>query len=597
LFPLRESSNDRAWPSKDDLKRYRRMEVETIFRPHPALSFNNRSHSWLPIGSVDDPAQISIMPSLPAPFASAHAKQSACSRSWTGSVLVRRGLNAGAVKFMSDGKGRRVGARLAAGIGLSLWPQACTVGPDYTLPPAPEPAAYKELPSAERKGWKVATPSDHLDRGPWWTIFNDAKLDELERQVVISNQTIAAAEAAYRQARTLIQQAQAGWFPAITASYKVTRSETGSGAYTTTTSGISRTITSSNLSANASWDIDVWGRIRRTVESNIAGAQVSAADLANATLSAQATLAQAYYNMRALDTLESLLEATVKQFKKTLVITKNQYAAGVVSKADVVTAQTQVLSTEAQAINVGVSRAQFEHAIAVLIGRPPADLSISKGKLATFIPKIPVEVPSVLLERRPDIAASERLMQQQNALIGVAIAAYYPDISLSGAFGFVGRGPLAVSLANEVWSLGASVLQVAFDAGLRAAQIEAARAAYEQSVATYRQTVLTAFQQVEDQLAALRILARQAKVQDEALKAAQEQVTIQLNQYSAGTAAFTAVAIAQTTLLNNEVAALTIREARFLAAVTLIEALGGGWYKTFLPTTQELFEANPLIPK
>jgi NodT family efflux transporter outer membrane factor (OMF) lipoprotein len=494
---------------------------------------------------------------------------------------------------MSNGRGRRLGARLAAGIGLSLSPQACTVGPDYVRPPAPEPAAYKEIPNAERKGWKIATPSDHVDRGPWWTIFHDAKLDELERQVVISNETIASAEAAYRQARALIKQAQAGLFPTITADYDVSGSHTGSAAG----GSISRTIVSSTLATNASWEIDVWGRIRRTVESNVAGAQVSAADLANATLSAQATLAQAYYNLRALDTLESLLDATVAQFKKTLDITKNQYAAGIVSKADVVTAQTQVLSTQAQAINVGVSRAQFEHAIAVLIGRPPADLSISKGKLATFIPKIPLEVPSVLLERRPDIAAAERLMQRQNALIGVAIAAYYPDISLSGAFGFAGQGPLAVSLANEVWSIGASAMQIVFDGGLRAAQVEAARAAYDQSVALYRQTVLTAFQQVEDQLAALRILARQAKVQDEALKAAQEQVTIQLNQYSAGTASFTAVAIAQTSLLNNEVAALTIRQARFIAAVALIEALGGGWHKTFLPTTQELIEANPLIPR
>jgi NodT family efflux transporter outer membrane factor (OMF) lipoprotein len=480
-------------------------------------------------------------------------------------------------------------ARLLSGLVIAIVPQACTVGPDYVTPPAPEPAAYKEL-----KGWKVATPRDDLDRGAWWTIFNDPTLNELEAQVQISNQTIAAAEAAYRQARALIKSAQAGLFPTITANYDVTGNHTGSAV---TGTGIARTIVTSTLAANAAWDLDVWGRIRRTIESNAAAAQVSAADLANATLSAQATLALAYFNLRALDTLKVLLDRTVAEFKKTLVITENQYAAGTVSKADVVTARTQVLSTEAQAINVGVARAQFEHAIAALIGRPPAELSIARRSLATNLPKIPVSVPSALLERRPDIAAAERAMQQQNALIGVAIAAYFPDISLSGAFGFMGRGPLAVSLANEVWSIGASAVQVLFDGGFRGAQVEAARAAYDQSVANYRQTVLTAFQQVEDQLAALRILAQQAKVQNDALKAAQEQVTIQLNQYRAGTTDFTAVAVAQASLLNNEVAALTIRQARFLAAVSLIEALGGGWDMSELPTISQLEAANPLIPR
>lgn len=471
---------------------------------------------------------------------------------------------------------------------MAVAPQACTVGPDYVRPPAPEPSTYKEL-----KGWKVATPIDDLDRGPWWMVFKDPKLDELERQVEISNQTVAGAEGAYRQARALIKEAQAGLFPTITVNYNVTGAHTGSAAGT----GISRTIVTSTLAANATWDIDVWGKVRRAIESNVAAAQLSAADLANATLSAQATLALAYFNLRAADSLQVLLYETAAEYKRTLQITQNQFAAGTVSKADVATAQAQLLSTEAQAINVGVARAQFEHAIATLIGKPPADLAIPKGTLASKVPNTPVSLPSTLLERRPDIAAAERMMQSENALIGVAVAAYYPDISLTGAFGFMGRGALAVSLAHEIWSIGASAVQVAFDGGLRSAQVEAARAVYDQSVAAYRQTVLNGFQQVEDQLAALRILAQQAKVQGEAVKAAQEEVTILLNQYRAGTAAFTAVVVAEAMLLSNEVTALSIRQSRFLAAVTLIEALGGGWDMSLLPSQKELEEANPLIPR
>jgi NodT family efflux transporter outer membrane factor (OMF) lipoprotein len=488
---------------------------------------------------------------------------------------------------MSSCPDHRWTLRFAAGCVIASMLQACTVGPDYLRPEAPEPARYKE-----RTGWKLATPADTADRGRWWSVFADSRLDTLLQQVEISNQTVAAAAAAYEQARALIRQAQAGFFPVVTANYSVTESRLGS---TTGSGGVSRTLLTSNLNAEASWVIDVWGRVRRIVESNVAGAQVSSADLANAQLSAQATLAIAYFNLRAADSLQELLARTVAEYKRTLVITENQFAAGTVSKADVITAQTQLLGTQAQLINAGISRAQFEHAIAALIGLPPADLSIAKGALANRLPTIPVSVPSTLLERRPDIAAAERLMQQQNALIGVAISAYYPEISLGGLFEFAGRGPL--SLANEAWSVAAAATQVVFEGGLRSAQVDAASAVYDQSVASYRQTVLTAFQQVEDQLAALRILARQAKVQADAVKAAQEQVTIQLNQYSAGTTAFTAVVVAQAALLSNQVAALTIRQNRYIASVALIEALGGGWDSRLLPTSVELEQANPLIPR
>jgi NodT family efflux transporter outer membrane factor (OMF) lipoprotein len=279
-----------------------------------------------------------------------------------------------------------------------------------------------------------------------------------------------------------------------------------------------------------------------------------------------------------------------------LEITQHQYDAGTVSKADVATARTQVFDTEAQAINVGVARAQFEHAIAALIGRPAADLTIPVGALGTYLPQIPTSVPSRLLERRPDIAAQERLMQQANALIGVAVAAYYPDISLSGQYGVMGTGIVAASLAHEIWSLGASAVQVAFDGGFRSAQVEAARASYDQSVAIYRQTVLTAFQQVEDYLAAIRIYAKEAKVQAEAVKSAQEEVNILLNQYAAGTVAFTAVVVAEAMLLSNQQTDLTIRQNRFLSTVNLIESLGGGWDISQLPSIRTLERNNPLIP-
>jgi len=473
------------------------------------------------------------------------------------------------------------------GVGFS----GCTVGPDYWRPAAPEPATYKEI-----KGWKRATPIDDRDRGFWWTVFKDPKLDSFEPQVELSNQTVAAAEAAYRQSLAIIKEAQAGLFPTVTVNYNVTGSHAGV-SVGGGSNGVSSTTVISTLAANGSWTLDLWGQIRRTVESDIAGAQVTNAQLADAKLSTQSLLATAYYNLRAADALEKLLNETVVAYKKTLVITENQYKAGTVSMADVATARAQVLTTESSAINVGIERAQFEHAIAVLMGKLPEELTIKPIPLGYRIPDIPVSVPSSLLERRPDIAAAERNIQQENALIGAAIALYYPTVSLSGMFGFTGTGALALSLANEVWTVGAAAVQPAFDADLRDSQVEAAAAAYYQSVATYRQTVLTAFQQVEDQLAAIRILARQQKVADDAVKAAQEEVDVLLNQYQAGTVAFTAVVVGQAMLLADQESSLTVRQNRFLAAVALIEALGGGWDSTLLPGSAALEHINPIIPR
>ncbi len=499
----------------------------------------------------------------------------------------------------------------AAALIIALSSAGCTVGPDYSPEAASVPTKFKEL-----KGWKVAAPRDWVDRGDWWTFYRDPKLALLIREVEISNQTVAAAAGAYEQARAVIREAQAALFPTVTANYNFTRSYTGpkaSGGGISTTSGGAFTgsgtgrgiYTTTYVPAfNGSWDLDVWGKVRRQIESNTSAAQASAADLDNAKLSAQAQLATAYFNLRAADSLRDLLERTVKEYQETYRITKNKYDAGYgpagstcCTAADVALAQAQVLNTQALAINVGVQRAQFEHAIAMLIGRPPAELTIAPHLLTGSIPKIPVAVPSTLLERRPDIAAAERTMQEQNALIGVAVAGYFPDISLSGVLQWIGTHPLPFNVANEVWSLGAAGTQILFNGGLTAAQVDAARAVYWQSVANYRQAVLTAFQQVEDQLAAIRILSQQLGVEQRAVKDAREAVRVYLNQYQAGTIDLTTVVTAETTLLTDEETELTIRQNLFLASVSLIEALGGGWDTNLLPTQKELVRGFSLLPQ
>jgi NodT family efflux transporter outer membrane factor (OMF) lipoprotein len=473
----------------------------------------------------------------------------------------------------------------------------CAVGPDYVPEAAPLAKNFKEL-----KGWKVATPSDALNRGDWWAFYRDTKLNFLIGQVEISNQTVAAQAAAYEQARALIREAQASLFPTLSGTYNATRAYNGPGAGAAgalaTGARLGQYSTTFVPGLSATWDLDVWGKVRRQIESNASAAQVSKADLDNAKLSAQAQLATAYFNLRAADSLRDLLDRTVVQYKKTLDIVQNQFKAGyAVTAGDVATAEAQVFATEAQSINVGVQRAQYEHAIAILIGRPPAELTIGRHLLTGGIPRIPVTVPSAMLERRPDIAAAERTMQEENALIGVAVAAYFPDISLSGLFQWTGTRPLPFNVANEVWSLGAAGTQVLFEGGLRGAQVDAARAVYWQSVATYRQTVLTALQQVEDELVAVRLLTQQLAVQQKAVKDAQQAVDVYLNQFLAGTIAFTTVVTAEITLLADQEAELTIRQNLFLASVALIEALGGGWDTTLLPTKKELEKDISLLPQ
>jgi NodT family efflux transporter outer membrane factor (OMF) lipoprotein len=459
----------------------------------------------------------------------------------------------------------RVKGRWLALTGAMLMLGGCTVGPDYVRPAAIVPAQYKEA-----KGWKLGTPRDDFAKGDWWKLFHDPLLDEYEAQVSVSNQTLKADEANYREAQALIAEARAQLFPTLSFDPSIARS--------------SVTGTSVTAQASASWTIDLWGKVRRTIESQAAGAQASAADLANATLSMQSALATAYFELRETDSLHDLLADTVAQYKRSLDITQNQYTAGTSARSDVITAQAQLLAAQAQEINTGVARAQDEHAIAILMGRPPAGLSIPHGKLADAVPGIPLRLPSTLLERRPDIAAAERTMQENNALIGVAIAGYYPDVTLSGLGGAIGN-PFrsGFGATNPMWSYALSVTQTLFDAGLTAAQVEAARDTYQASVATYRQTVLTAFQQIEDQLVAIRILAKEAGVQVEAVKAAEQAVQIALNEYRAGTQNFTTVVTAEATALADEEALLTTREQRVLAAVSLIVALGGGWDEAKLP--------------
>lgn len=467
----------------------------------------------------------------------------------------------------------------------------CMVGPDYKRPDAPVPGTYKEL-----AGWKQATPNDGINRGAWWSIYNDPELDQLENEVAISNQNVKSFEAAYRAATALVRETQAGLFPTLSLNPSVTRGREGSGGGSSGGGFSSGPRTEYSVEGNAAWTLDVWGKIRRQVESNVAAAQVSAADLANATLSAQATLAIAYVNLHFEDAQQHLLEDTVADFQRALTITQNQYHAGTASSADYVTALAQLQSTQAQLIAVGVQRGQFEHAIAMLTGHPPADVTIPVQGLPQAVPVVPTGVPSTLLERRPDIAGAERTMQQENELIGVAVAAYYPDISLTALGGFVGS-PLSqlFTTANAVWSLGASASETVFDAGARKAAVEAARATYDEAVANYRQTVLTAFQQVEDELVALRVLQQQAVAEDAAVASTRHAVQVAMNAYLAGTTVYTTVITEQTLLLSDQEAALAIQQSRLIASVTLIEALGGGWQASDLPTNFAI-KPGQLVP-
>lgn len=455
---------------------------------------------------------------------------------------------------------------------------ACAVGPNYHRPTAPVPQTFKEA-----QGWKPAEPREAASSSTWWSVYEDPVLDDLERQIDVSNQTLKASEAAWRESRALVSEARAAYLPTVGLTASGTRSSARGSAVTTggttvTTGATGHAANSFQALATASWDVDLWGKIRRTVESQLATAQASEADLAAARLSAQATLAIDYVDLRVADETKTLLDETVAAFQRSLTITQNQYQAGIVAKADVITAQTQFKSAQSQQLAVGVTRATLEHAIAVLVGKPPADFSLAPAPLGAAVPVAPTGVPSRLLERNPNVAAAERTMAAANAQIGIAIAAYFPNLTLTGTGGFASNVVNGLFHApNAVWSFGGNATDTLFDFGLRAAQVRHARAAYDVAVANYRQAVLTAFQQVEDQLATLRILEAQYALQEETVKSANEAVRLTLNEYKAGTVAFTAVVTAQATALADAQTLLSIRQNRLNASVALIQALGGGW--------------------
>ncbi len=456
----------------------------------------------------------------------------------------------------------------------------CAVGPDYKIPTAAIPDTYKEL-----NGWKQAEPKEEFLADKWWEIFKDAKLNTLEEQVNTANQSIAQAESQYKMSQSMVQSATAAYFPTANGTVSTNRFKAASGQ-SVAVSGV-RNLFGGVISA--AWAPDIFGGLRRQTESSTATAQSKAATLHALRLTSQASLAQNYFQIRTLDTQIKLLNYTVATYDKSLTIIKNRYEAGIAAKSDIVEAQTQLESTRAQAINLGIQRAQLEHAIAVLIGKTPAEFSITPETLSTPIPSIPVSIPSKLLERRPDIAIAERTVAAANAQIGVAKAAYFPNLNLAAS-----EGQQSTLLANVItqgaryWALGPASLAIPlFDGGARSAVLQSAIDSYDASVAGYRQAILTSFQQIEDNLAALRILDEEVQVQKRAVDAAHQAVQLTTNQYEAGTVSYLNVMVNQVTALNNDITVVNLQGQRLSATVLLIKALGGGWDKSELPTKEQ----------
>jgi NodT family efflux transporter outer membrane factor (OMF) lipoprotein len=477
---------------------------------------------------------------------------------------------------------------------LSLFVVAgCSVGPKYHQPSVPVPPSYKET-----EIWRQARPDDQHLGGNWWQLFNDPLLNSLEDQVNVSNQNLKAAEAQFRQARAVFKYDRADKFPTVTAGASGTRSRTSSNRppHNSTFNGI----TSSDfvLPVDLSYEIDAWGRVRHMVESASEQAQASAADVATISLSMHADLALDYFQARSLDAQEQLLNRTVTEYEKALELTENRFHGGIATILDVQQAQTQLETTRALAIDVGVLRAQYEHAVAVLIGKPPADFTLPPMPLTALPPAIPVGLPSELLQRRPDIAAAERRVASANAQIGVARAAYYPTLSLGGSGGFE-SGVITTLLSGPsvFWSAGSSALMTVFDGGRRRALNDQAQAAYDQVVADYRQTTLTDFQQVEDSVAAVRILEQEAQVQAKATAAAEQALQTSTTRYQGGVTTYLEVITAQNAALADEVTSVNLLGRRMTSTVLLIEALGGGWDTSQLPTNMSAKDQPPILPK
>jgi len=458
---------------------------------------------------------------------------------------------------------------------------ACAVGPKYQRPTVPAPPAYKEVGQ-----WKSAQPGEQKLGGNWWELFSDPQLNDLEKQINVSNQNLKAAEAQFRQARALLRYYRADYYPTVTAGLSATRTRVASNRPNSVSTG--GTFNDFALPLDLSYEADVWGRVRRNVESYREQAQASAADLATVNLSMHANLAVFYFQARSLDAQEQLLNSTVSQYEQALELTDNRFKGGVASEVEVQQARTQLETTRAQAVDVGVLRAQYAHAVATLIGQPASTFTLPPLPLTAPPPVVPAGVPSELLERRPDIAAAERRVASANAQIGVAKAAYYPLINLAASGGFESSAiTTLLSGPSIIWSAGPSALMTVFDVGRRRAASDQAIAFHDQEVAVYRQSVLTAFQQVEDNLAAVRILEQEAQVQNQAVAAAQRSLDLSSTRYKGGVTSYLEVITAQSAALADEVTAVNILGRRMVATVQLVQALGGGWDASSLPQRPE----------
>jgi NodT family efflux transporter outer membrane factor (OMF) lipoprotein len=457
----------------------------------------------------------------------------------------------------------------------------CNFAPRYKRPATPAPAAYKELTPESAKqvdGWKTATPNDNALRGKWWEVFNDSRLNALEDQVNVSNQTVAAAVANFFAARAVVKQNVSQFFPTVTANPSVTRSRQSAARSSVGVSSNSLTLTEFSLPIDASWEPDFWGRVRNAVRASRFEAQATLADLENTRLSIQSEVAADYFQIRSLDAQEKLLNDAVNAYRESLRLTQVRHDTGIASDQDVAQAEIQLNSTAAQATDIGIQRAQFEHALAVLVGNAPADFSLAAEPLESKPVAVPFGIPSGLLERRPDIAAAERRVAEANAQIGVARSAYFPNVTLSASGGY--QSATTANLFSGpalVWSLGAAAAQTIFDAGNKFAVTEQAKAQYQSLVATYRQTVLGAFQNVEDNLSALRLLSREIQQEDAAVASSQRYLNLANDRYRLGIDSYLNVITAQTTLLGNQRTAETLRLSQMNATVQLIKALGGGW--------------------
>lgn len=494
-----------------------------------------------------------------------------------GASLLAKVINNNAAGLTQHGALAVFASKLAPTMGIvliGLLLSACAVGPDYTRPQVSEPAQYKQA-----QGWRQATPSDALARGAWWELYGDAQLNALVDKLNNANQTVAQAEARYRQAQATARSSRGAFYPSVDLSVGKTRASQGTGSsnasLSSSSSGIRDTL---NAQLGVSWEADIWGKLRRGLEASEASAEASAADLAAMRLSQQSELVQNYLQLRVMDEQTRLLQSTVEAYQRSLEMTQNQYRAGVSGKDAVAQAQTQLKSTQASLIDLIWQRAQLENAIAVLIGLPPAQFDLAVRKDIPTLPQIPANLPSQLLERRPDIASAERAVIAANANIGVAKTAYYPDLTLSLAGGYSSSTYADwISLPNRFWSVGPKLAMTLFDGGQRSAEVDRAEASYDETVAKYRQTVLDGFREVENYMVQLKVLEDEAVVSNEALDSARESLRLTQNQYKAGMIAYLDVVNVQATALSNERTVLTLLQTRLVASVQLIAALGGGW--------------------